>query len=204
VPRQLFNIVALLSLLVALAVAALWVRSYFASDAFFPPSTLDKTQPQTHLRQNIVYTNRGAIVYLLIELRGDPADDYHKQSTARIASSGRHVVEKPEELPSLENSPLVAVYSSRGFLGFQMERAATATFPPATPDIGISRFIIPLWFPLVLSLVLPAAWFWHWRRLRLRNRVGKCQRCGYDMRATPERCPECGAMRPGTAPDHGK
>jgi hypothetical protein len=53
---------------------------------------------------------------------------------------------------------------------------------------------VPFWFLLLASSALPAAWLV--RRLRRRPGAGArpCPSCGYDLRATPDRCPECGAV----------
>jgi hypothetical protein len=52
----------------------------------------------------------------------------------------------------------------------------------------------PYWLPALALLVLPVLRARSWRRDRLRMRRGLCVRCAYDLRATPERCPECGAV----------
>lgn len=52
----------------------------------------------------------------------------------------------------------------------------------------------PDWMPIVAAGVLPACGLLRRARRRLRRDCGSrvCRICGYDLRATPERCPECG------------
>jgi hypothetical protein len=62
------------------------------------------------------------------------------------------------------------------------------------------RVGVPLWFVELLAC-LPSAW-WGWRVLRRRRiKPGFCVQCGYDLRATPERCPECGMVVGAARPD---
>jgi hypothetical protein len=51
---------------------------------------------------------------------------------------------------------------------------------------------VPGWFVMVLASVIPAIWYGRRVRLSRRRRLGLCLVCGYDLRASRERCPECG------------
>ena len=50
----------------------------------------------------------------------------------------------------------------------------------------------PYWLPQTASAILPTLWLVLRLRARRRRRTGLCPTCGYDLRATPDRCPECG------------
>jgi hypothetical protein len=59
-------------------------------------------------------------------------------------------------------------------------------------------FDAPFWILPAAAALLPTWRVARWIRAVLKSRrrfgPGKCHRCGYDMRATPERCPECGQV----------
>lgn len=69
-----------------------------------------------------------------------------------------------------------------GMLGFGLEHRG----PTAIAGV------IPLWPLAIIFLILPVSQFRRRRLLLHRVRHGLCMHCGYDLRASKERCPECG------------
>ncbi len=61
------------------------------------------------------------------------------------------------------------------------------------------RVCVPHWFPMVLTLIFPIWELARWRRMKRRRAKGLCPQCGYDLRASPDRCPECGLAIPPAA-----
>jgi hypothetical protein len=86
------------------------------------------------------------------------------------------------------------VYSSPTALK-QVEAMAGLSHSSGRRDYGgPQRMAIPHAAMLLPPAVLPLLWAWHRRAERRRTSAGRCPSCGYDLRATPERCPECGAV----------
>jgi hypothetical protein len=67
------------------------------------------------------------------------------------------------------------------------------------------QLVVPAWILLALSAPLPAVWITRalrQRRQRRRAASNRCPVCGYDLRATRGRCPECGTVLTGLEPPH--
>ena len=70
----------------------------------------------------------------------------------------------------------------------------------AGTTLGGGRYgSVPFWF-LVLVFAVPPALILRSELRRRRSGPGRCAACGYDLRATPDRCPECGAVPTGVPP----
>ena len=83
------------------------------------------------------------------------------------------------------------IYWSLGPFNFLRGGTGGANLGAATWRISGHELIVPFWF---VALVLIGVFALLIRLTRPRPTPGLCATCGYDLRASPDRCPECGAV----------
>ena len=171
--RWLFNIAASLSLALCLATATLWVRSHWVTD--------DVLYTRPNQWAIGLGTKQGQVTFCVIEsrapggFRGGKDGFRYTNRTSWVGSRSF--------LPGVVKTIDVAGFERSELLGPARMRWWTT----------------PLWSVALLTVVAPAVWSWRWHRRRVRGRGKLCSSCGYDLRATPDRCPECGAVPDGAA-----
>jgi hypothetical protein len=188
VKRRLFAILSALSLLLFVAVVVLWVRSYSGSDyvsrgrlVSSGPRVVRSSVHQMRWTRGCIHLTAGEHTYFP---SGDSAPVVEGERPAHWGW-GRLGVghEGWEELPrrSLWNRLGFHRYSGQGLM---------TSFSSESTD-GI---VVPAWLPVAILGIAPLVWVRRLGGRRSRSRRGLCPSCGYDLRATPERCPECGKL----------
>src|SRR5688572_6495783 len=122
------------------------------------------------------------------------------ESTMRVTKSGKIFGWGPGHFALEYRSPVLGAdvvvvpdVSSASFLGFRWSTGHASGAAGGEPEYRL--LLIPFWCATLVTGVLPALWLTReFRRLRFhrRTRQGLCPTCGYDLRASPTRCPECG------------
>jgi hypothetical protein len=182
--RRVFNILAALSLLASTAVAGAWVRSHFVSEGIDGDLRNDSGLVTSEWG---VYSFPGACSIGLMQLDNPFKFRYaHAFQHGRPATMMGMGMEVPDFASFTSNS-----YGEWRDLGGRRQKdgsnGGSGDVVPGTAYVLTLRSYVPF----LATAALPT--FWLWRRLRNpRHPAGSCSQCGYDLRATPERCPECG------------
>jgi hypothetical protein len=89
---------------------------------------------------------------------------------------------------------------STGILGFARSSDEGVTGDGRTESD--EEVQIPGWFAILFLVALPSFWlirFWRQKTQQRDIDAGRCANCSYDLRATPNRCPECGCKPAGSS-----
>ncbi len=85
-------------------------------------------------------------------------------------------------------------FLDNGPLGFSVDDSYSGI--PKKGDLRVVGLTIPFWACMAVSAILPAYSLLKTRGRQRRRKLGLCALCGYDLRATSYRCPECGTVTP--------
>ena len=164
-------------MLLCIATLLLWGRSYFSHDLF-----------ERHRRGDSRGWAYDDILGLVSE-RGSIGGGYVRVAhpgVPKFTEGWRYTAAAPA-------NPWPLRFTLLGFSYWNTTLPPTRQWGPALA-FGLT---VPHGLLAALLAVGPAVTArcsWLSRRRRLRTAGGLCVACGYDLRATPERCPECGTI----------
>jgi len=160
-------------LLLSLTVATFWVRSYWVIDRFSWSSTST---------DHVLASAGGRLVYADAHWPNRRvAVGFQHSRTARAEPAW---FERPKHTDGFQ---FIGFEYSRGVLPYDTRKMYLSFYLPPWRLMAI-----PYGAVFALSLAYPAGLLVGWARRRRRRGRGLCVRCGYDLRASGARCPECG------------
>jgi hypothetical protein len=175
VGRPLFNLAVVVSLILCVATVGLWVRSHWFGIQFHRHH-----QHETGVSVVAIGAARGVLT-----LKRSFAPELYLGLTDSTAQS------VDWDVPAQMRLKLFSESNEHGFFLAMQQRRIDRD----SRTWLVSGVSFPLWLLTALLLVLPMTWIVRTlRRYANRRLIGLCDACGYDLRATPSRCPECGAV----------
>jgi rubrerythrin len=177
------NLLAIFFALLALATEVMWVRSYLYDEAI------------TLTRNDSISTGVISTGLAFGSLRGGLSFDclrIHYDSSWDLQS-------RPLSLQVM-SIPLQTFDSMNRRFGFEialeLRQEQKLGFYSEHPFKGETAIAIPYLLPLLLVSIFPLCRLYVILKHRRLIETGRCKNCGYDLRATPDRCPECGTIPP--------
>ena len=199
--RIIFNGLTGLSLLLCIAAALMWPRSYSQVDSVMR-FRVEREVHQLWLDHRTIMTIRSGPVIEADSRRGIVRILWLRSNTfwyTRAGFPARVSYPLAEEAAGARGVPPFA--DTR--LGFAIEdcpvNQTLFNMPPGTSTVGpvahtIHAIYTPWWLWVGVFALLPGTKLRLAMRRRRRLTEGLCEVCGYDLRASVDRCPECGTL----------
>jgi hypothetical protein len=183
--RKLFTLAAAVSAVLCVAVGVLWVRS---------DSVYDR----------LSFGRRGGRYVLAVSgarnawvaLAGDwDADEPLAVGSDPKSGPNTYIASVVWNVGGIRTwtMPGIEIESGTGWLATPSRRVVITAYPPQR----LTGARVWWGWPFLTFAFLPVCWFSVRApavlRRRHRRSHGLCTACGYDLRASPDRCPECGA-----------
>ena len=202
--RRLLNLLTVLSLLLCVAIVTVVARSYWVAESLH----WHRVQPERLAWRSSIVRLDLAWGLFCVEYQFAVSTYDQEKYAAHVATVLPAAVEfyrfrVPAQAPSKRWG---SVWERLGFSGYRssisypssgtMVTPNGESFTPVSRIVDSGEYSLPVWPLALFALLPPTSWSiraWGGLRRGRRARAGRCPACGYDVCATPDRCPECGA-----------
>lgn len=175
--RKLRRLAAVLSLLACAAVCTAWSRSYARSEKLIWTAE--------HGRHSV----RSAPGHVVLGIYA-----WYGGGRGPVTAEPGLTYERDQPMPAgMELMTIFLLCSDRTARIVHWERGGFAWSQRSSSRDLIITGVAPFWSVSLATGAPPVGWsLLRLRRRRRQKKLGLCPTCGYDLRATPDRCPECG------------